>query len=87
MAYRVEIKPQAEKSLGRLPNPQRRRVALAIDDLARNPRPAGCAKIIGAQDAYRIRVGDYRVVYEIEDRVLVVYVVRVGHRKDVYRGL
>ena len=87
MAYRVEIKPQAEKALGRLPNPQRGRVALAIDGLARNPRPAGCAKIVGAPDAYRIRVGDYRVVYEIEDRVLTVYVVRIGHRKEVYRGL
>jgi mRNA interferase RelE/StbE len=87
MAYRVEIKPQAEKALLRMPNPQRRRISLAIDGLARDPRPPGCAKLAGAQDAYRIRVGDYRVVYEIENRVLVVYVVRVGHRKDVYRGL
>ena len=74
MAYRVEIKPQAEKALGRLPNPQRGRVALAIDGLARNPRPAGCAKIVGAPDAYRIRVGDFRVLYEVHDQVLVIVV-------------
>ena len=51
------------------------------------PRPAGCRKLSGTDDAYRIRVGDYRIVYQILDRVLIVYVVRVAHRKDVYRGL
>ena len=87
MSYRIEIKPQAEKALTRIPNPHRRRVAAAIDALARTPRPAGCAKLAGAEDAYRIRVGDYRIVYEVHDRVLVVYIIRIAHRKDVYRGL
>jgi mRNA interferase RelE/StbE len=87
MSYRLEIKPPAEKAPARMPNPSRRRIARAIDSLARDPRPPGCAKLAGSQCAYRIRVGDYRVVYEIEDRVLIVYVVRIGHRKDVYRGL
>jgi mRNA interferase RelE/StbE len=87
MPYRIEIKPQAEKALARIPNPHRRRIAKAIDALARTPRPASCAQLAGSEDAYRIRVGDYCVVYEIADRVLIVYIIRVGHRKDVYRGL
>jgi mRNA interferase RelE/StbE len=87
MAYRIEVKPQAEKALARIPNPHRRRIAKAIDGLARTPRPAGCVKLAGADDAYRIRVGDYRIVYQIVDRVLIVYIIRIDHRKDVYRGL
>lgn len=87
MPYQIQIKPQAEKALARIPNPHRRRIATAIDGLARVPRPAGCVKLTGADDAYRIRVGDYRIVYQIVDRVLTVYVIRVAHRKDVYRRL
>jgi mRNA interferase RelE/StbE len=87
MAYRVEIKPQAEKALFKIPNPQHRRIAEAIDSLTRDPRPAGCRKLVGADNAYRIRIGDYRIVYEIVDRVLYVYVVRIAHRKEVCREL
>ena len=87
MTYRIEVKPQAEKALARIPNPHRRRIAKAIDGLARSPRPPGCAKLAGADDAYRIRVGDYRVVYQVADKVLIVYIIRVAHRRDVYRGL
>jgi mRNA interferase RelE/StbE len=87
MPYRIEIKPKATKSLARIPNPHRRRIAKAIDALARDPRPTGCTMLIGSDEAYRIRVGDYRVVYQIVDRVLIVYVIRVAHRKDVYREL
>ncbi|MBN1556207.1 MAG: type II toxin-antitoxin system RelE/ParE family toxin [Phycisphaerae bacterium] len=87
MAYRIRIKPQAEKALGKIPNPHRRRIAKAIDSLARTPRPSGCTKIVGAENAYRIRVGDYRIVYEIEDNVLIVYVIRIAHRRDIYRNL
>ena len=87
MSYRVELKLSAIKALAAIPNPHRRRIANAIDGLAQQPRPAGCTKLIGAEAAYRIRVGDYRIVYQIQDRVLVVYVIRIAHRKDVYRGL
>lgn len=87
MAYRIEVTAQAEKALDKIPNPYRRRIARAIDGLVRAPRPAGCVKLAGQDSAYRIRVGDYRIVYEIIDRVLTIYIVRVAHRKDVYRGL
>jgi mRNA interferase RelE/StbE len=71
MTYRIEVKPQAEKALAKIPNPHRRRIANAIDGLARVPRPAGCRKLTGANDAYRIRVGEYRVVYQIADKILI----------------
>jgi mRNA interferase RelE/StbE len=56
----------------------------AISSLQSNPRPAGCKKLAGNADYYRIRVGDYRVLYEIRDRVLLVLVIKVGHRREVY---
>ena len=87
MAYRVELKLSAIKALAAIPNPHRLRIAKAIDGLAKQPRPAGCTKLTGCDKAYRIRVGDYRIVYQIMDRVLIVYVIRIAHRKDVYRGL
>jgi mRNA interferase RelE/StbE len=87
MPYRLEIKNSARKQIIRLPKPDQRRVMAAIADLADTPRPDGVRKIVGTEDAYRIRVGDYRIVYEIVDRILTVYVVRVAHRQDVYRGL
>ena len=87
MAYRIQVKPQPEKALAKIPNPHRRRIAKAIDGLAGDPRPSGCSKLAGADDAYRIRVGDYRIVYQIVQRVLIVHIIRVAHRKDVYRRL
>ena len=85
MGYRVVIMPAARKALERLPLDVCLRVNRAIQALAEAPRPHGCAKLSGAVDLYRVRVGDYRVVYRIEDRVLTVLIVRIGHRGDVYR--
>ena len=85
MAYRVEVERSAKKELTALPKRDQRPVGLAIDSLADNPRPEGVRKLTGTEDAYRLRVGDYRIVYQIADNVLTVFVVRVGHRKDVYR--
>ena len=82
--YSVLIQPSAAKELEKLPVEQRRRIGKKIRSLADEPRPYGCEKLSG-DDLYRIRQGDYRVVYSIEDKVLVVLVVRVGHRRDVYR--
>ena len=87
MPYKVEVKPQAEKDMARIPNPHRQRIRKALLDLASSPRSAGYRKLAGSEDVYRIRVGVYRVVYKIVDRVLSVYVIRVAHRKDAYRGM
>ena len=82
--YQVLVKKTAEKTIDSLPSKIRERIIFAIDSLGYEPRPDGCKKMtLGTR--YRIRVGEYRVIYEIEDAVLVVLVVRVGHRKDVYR--
>jgi mRNA interferase RelE/StbE len=84
--YRVEIARRALKALAALPRGEQQRVRAAIDLLADNPRPPGCTKLTGEADAYRVRVGMYRIVYEVLDDRLLVHIVRVGHRRDVYRG-
>jgi mRNA interferase RelE/StbE len=83
MTYRIFIDPPALKSLKRLDPPIRGRIEAAIDALSENPRPRGCKKLTGV-DAWRIRVSDWRIVYSIADGALVVVVVKVGHRRDVY---
>ena len=85
MAYRIEVNKSADKEIAALPKREQRRVVSAIEALAGDPRPEGIRKLTGTEDAYRLRVGDYRIVYQIADNVLTVFVVRVGHRKDVYR--
>ncbi|MFT5516056.1 MAG: mRNA interferase RelE/StbE [Rhodothermales bacterium] len=83
MTYRVEILRRAVKSLKKLPTPEYERVRDAVRSLGEEPRPAGCRKLIG-RDGWRIRVGQYRVVYEIEDVIRIVTVLDLGHRKDIY---
>jgi mRNA interferase RelE/StbE len=83
MRYRIAIDPSALRSLRRLDPPIRRRIEAAIDGLAHEPRPPGCKKLASVE-AWRIRVGDWRIVYTIKDDVLLVLVVRIGHRPDVY---
>ena len=85
MAYEVQFKPAALRSLQKLPHDVQRRLSKAIDALAKNPRPHGVEKISGMQKAYRIRSGDYRVVYEIHDEIIVVYILKIGHRREIYR--
>ena len=87
MAYSVEFKPSAVRDLAALPKDAQRRLALKIDSLALDPRPSGCEKIQGGEGLSRVRVGDYRVIYFAEDLRLLILVVKIGHRKDVYRGL
>ena len=84
--FEVLIKLSAAKELESLPRKKdRQRVADRIRGLADDPRPPGCQKLSG-RDRYRIRQGVYRIVYSIQDKQLIVVVVKVGHRKDVYRG-
>jgi mRNA interferase RelE/StbE len=87
MAYEVRLKPSAERALRKLPREIQRRIARRLDGLASDPRPPGCEKLAGADGLYRVRAGDYRVVYEVSDDVLAVLVVTIGHRSDVYRRL
>ncbi len=83
--YRIRIKPSAAKEIESIPlKKDRQRITHRIQKLANDPRPPGCEKLSG-EEKYRIRQGRYRIVYAIEDLQLIVYVVKVGHRKDVYR--
>ena len=84
-SYRVEWKNSAYKELQKLPRPMIKKVIEAVADLSANPRPSGVKKLVGSEYSYRIRVGDYRVIYEIIENKLVILVVRVRHRKDAYR--
>jgi len=83
--YQVLLERSAERDLKRLSADVHERVIEAIKSLASNPRPPGCRKLAGAQDDWRIRVGDYRVIYEIADAIRIVRVNRVRHRREVYR--
>ncbi len=83
--YRVEVVRSATKSLAALPRHEQRRIAAAIDALRDEPRPDGCRKLQGSEGLYRLRAGDYRVVYEIRDSVLLVLVITIAHRKDAHR--
>lgn len=83
--YAIEVKPAFEKDFDALPKDVRRRVTTKIDALAEKPRPHGVEKLAGEDELYRIRIGEYRVVYQIRDKVLVVLLVRVRHRREVYR--
>ncbi|MBR8839374.1 MAG: type II toxin-antitoxin system RelE/ParE family toxin [Stigonema ocellatum SAG 48.90 = DSM 106950] len=85
MSYEVKFSKSAKKQFRKLPLDVQERIQTKINDLAVEPRPNGVKKLKGEENSYRIRVDDYRVVYEIEDDVLIVTVVRVKHRSEVYK--
>lgn len=84
MTYAVEIAPAAVRQLRKLDITARRRVQAAIELLADDPRPPKARKLVGGAGEWRVRTGDYRIVYEIQDGRLLVLVVAVGHRREVY---
>ncbi len=81
--YSISIKKSAEKELKSLSAEMYLRVRKSIYNLAENPRPNGCKKLKG-KESYRIREGDFRIIYEIEDEILFIMVIKIGHRKEVY---
>jgi mRNA interferase RelE/StbE len=86
MPYTVSIKPKAEKYLAGIGDARLyKRLREAIGGLASDPRAPGSLKMQGADELYRVRIGDYRIVYQIQDAALVVLVVEIGHRREIYR--
>ena len=83
--YTVEIARRAVKAIAQLQRADQQQVRAAIDLLADEPRPPGCVALVGEESVYRVRVGDYRIVYEVLDDRLVIHVVRVAHRREAYR--
>lgn len=84
MTYQVEFTTAAARQIQKLPRPARVRVLEVITGLSDDPRPHGARKLVGEQHAWRVRAGDYRVIYDIIDATLTVTIVRAGHRRDVY---
>lgn len=82
--YKIFFKKSVAKDFTAIPKPDLQRIISLIGSLAETPRPSGCEKLTG-QERYRVRQGSYRVVYSIQDHELTVWVVKVAHRKDVYR--
>lgn len=85
MKYTVDFKPAAARQIRKLPKATQNQIIKHIEILGENPFPAGVVKLAGEDDLFRIRVGDYRVIYSVENKKLVVLVVSVGHRREVYR--
>lgn len=85
MSYRIEVARDALRTLSKLDKPARRRLESAIDRLADDPRPSGVVAVKSMTGCLRLRVGDYRVIYEVQDHRLVVLVIEVGHRSEIYR--
>jgi mRNA interferase RelE/StbE len=87
MKYRIQIAEKIEKKLVKLPEKDKERIIETIDSLVENPRPDGCKKLQGNQKPplYRVRAGNYRIIYSIQDEMLLIIVIEVGHRKEVYR--
>jgi mRNA interferase RelE/StbE len=85
VTYRIQVAPAAVRQLRKLDAAARRRVQAAVELLAEHPRPNAATKLVGGEREWRVRTGDFRVVYEIHDDVLLVLVVAVGHRRDIYQ--
>jgi mRNA interferase RelE/StbE len=85
--YTLQFRPAAVRQLRKLPKDVQRRLRDATEALCQQPRPPGAVKLAGTDDLWRIRVGDFRVIYTIVDEALVVTVVRIANRREVYRGL
>ncbi len=83
--YALQLTPAARRELARLDRGVQKRLASAMESLADEPYPGGCRKLAALDGAWRIRVGDYRIVYQVEQGKLIVLVLRIAHRKDVYR--
>ena len=85
MSYTVQLAPAARRQLRKLDRSIQERVVRRLEKLEKDPRPPGVEKMEGDESTYRIRLGEYRIMYEIRDKVLVVLVLKVGHRREVYR--
>jgi mRNA interferase RelE/StbE len=84
MSYNIQILRRAQKELGQLPKQEYERIRGAVKNLSQDPRPQGCKRLTG-REGWRIRVGDYRIIYEIDDSQNKLTVLHIGHRRDVYK--
>lgn len=86
MTYRITLAPAAARQLRKFDPPVRRRIQAALELLSSDPRPPAATQLIGGAGEWRVRTGDYRIVYDIEDNELLILVLRVGHRREIYKS-
>ncbi|HEX7353502.1 MAG TPA: type II toxin-antitoxin system RelE/ParE family toxin [Mycobacteriales bacterium] len=86
MTYRITLAPAAARQLRKLDSQARRRIQAALDLLSADPRPPAATQLVGGSGEWRVRTGDYRIVYEIEHEQVLVLVLRVGHRREIYKS-
>jgi mRNA interferase RelE/StbE len=84
VTYRVEFAPLARRQIKKLPREVQKRIIERVEELALSPRSAGVTKLVSEENLYRVRIGEYRAVYQIRDRELIVLIVKVGHRREIY---
>lgn len=87
MKYRIEVKKSAAKELKRIPKPDQKRISIAIDNLAENLPDPDTTKMKGNDPFHKIRAGNYRIIYEIQNDILLILIIKIGHRKDIYSNL
>lgn len=87
MIYRIELKPAAERDLKNIPRNDLNRIARKISSLGEDPRPPGVRKLRHVEDLWRIKVGDYRILYQIHEKASLILIARIRHRREVYRQL
>jgi mRNA interferase RelE/StbE len=85
MLYEVQLKPNAQKFLRKLDSKTFNRILLSINNLKDNPYPYGYKKLVGLENTYRIRIGDFRIIYSVESQRLIIMIITIAHRKDVYK--
>lgn len=86
MDWQIQIERKAQKALKKISEPYKSKIIEKIEGLADEPRPHNCKKLKGVSGLWRVRVSDYRIVYQIIDEKLLILIVRIGHRKDIYEG-
>lgn len=87
MKYKVEVSDAAAKAIRKLPQEEIKRIEQKINKLAEDPLPSGVEKLSGKEHIYRIRSGDYRIIYHVQDKILHILVLKVGHRREIYRDV
>ncbi len=87
MSYRIAVKRSAARALKKIPKPDKKRIVEKIDSLAENLPNPDTTKMKGNNPFHKVRTGNYRIIYEVQEEVLVILIVKIGHRKDIYRNL
>ncbi|NGX63551.1 MAG: mRNA interferase RelE [Candidatus Anoxychlamydiales bacterium] len=85
--FKIQFSKRAVKELKKLPKTQQRKISTRIEKLMNNPYPSNAKKLIGETDLFRIRVADYRIIYQIKGKILTILILKIGHRKDIYKKL